>query len=1336
MASEVLLMTKGQGYTTIGAVLLAGIMFRGSMNVSPSDYADKTKDAILTAAEKPETGEGPWLASCRYWAVVRTNEPSAATTPPKIDFTLKPAATGIEGSITGLSESPATCGNNTDPWGIPENSSATPEIHAIIATVTDPVHSHLALEFDRSIDAILQAAADNGYLASSYWLPWPSPSLQPISAQPSAADQAAQRKRELQPGLIILKYSPAAGEPDAAETSFYRVVYLFLVAESPALGMNGEQLRNALQYEANFRNTTKSVTLSMSKANDEMAFIGPHWSGSAAALSQALLAATSSGGVLSAEPDGQQIKNIEGAGATSSEIAQCELNAKVYPNASRLQYLSFGEDTSFEENRLVHAFNDADKDANKTAVLVEDNTVYGAANSNVEADIGNPCGSSVPANTKADPTQVAKPSATTVPKPSDLKPIYIRFPREISLLRNAQPNTTGNSSQPPSPYLSFSLKDPGSDDLISKFSSAQTALSQEAQLMEIERRLQKLHVRHILISASNVLDEIFLARELRRACPNASIIFYNGGDLLVERDVDNAPYIGSLTVSPYGLFTFDPTLGRPSQSSDPSKVIVTKPETAPDEMDIVSTKPDSRVFSDARSASVYNAASYIFWWHSDDPRKPYNPPLTSTFRVDSTKQQFPLLVTVVGIDGYYPLGILSPCASDSTGMLKNIDGEKTPPCDDKAPVPQPSLPSAVPALAWYLICCFVFALSVTHAIAMVRASYWSEWTRDLAVKQNDQPMRRAVYIHIGNSMLISMALVLTIPWFVVGSFTREAVLPWCVAVLTLLSALLATVFTLVKTNPYLRKPKSVPDGHQITLYPFFNRLAVAAVIVVLILMRCICLQDHSSLGSTYAGYFFSYRCLHPISGISPVTPILLLLFAWYLWAGFQTARLRFSPMNRPRLPGPVTSTSSYPLYVADQSLQRGKSKISHYLVENIDSLLITRTLAQRVTGWQPGVLNWALGAFYFVLFLICAFGLHIESLGRFLHSQLPHQTLTAYEWLIAIFFYPLVMIALSGWCRVLLIWSELKGGLLEPLERMPFRLAFSRVSEVNWVTMLSQSGLSIRWRDMARSTESVRQIMHSDKIVERAGPVGSLSLKSAEDELNRQIAQLQLYLGVPDKSDPRFGHEKIKHEKDEEEVYDLPSDDCERDLCFIYALENRYASFGERLLQYVLLPYWSEKRIGLINEVDLQKAPNFSPTEPDPAEIHLAEEFLVIRYVAFIRTVLVNVRHLMLFVSLAFVLAIVCWNSYPFQPRQQLDWCFTVLMLCIGSGFVWVFAQMHRNPILSRITATTPGELGSDFYVRMITFGAVPVLTWLAYQFPEFGGGLFRLLQPSLAVAK
>jgi hypothetical protein len=96
----------------------------------------------------------------------------------------------------------------------------------------------------------------------------------------------------------------------------------------------------------------------------------------------------------------------------------------------------------------------------------------------------------------------------------------------------------------------------------------------------------------------------------------------------------------------------------------------------------------------------------------------------------------------------------------------------------------------------------------------------------------------------------------------------------------------------------------------------------------------------------------------------------------------------------------------------------------------------------------------------------------------------------------------------------------------------------------------------------------------------------------------------------------------------------------------------------------------------------------------------------------------------------------VAWNSYPFQPRQLIDEAFTGLLLLLGTGVIWVFAQMHRNAILSRITDTNANELGLDFYLRLVTFGAVPVLTWLAYQFPEVWGSLFRFIQPGLDVMK
>jgi hypothetical protein len=611
----------------------------------------------------------------------------------------------------------------------------------------------------------------------------------------------------------------------------------------------------------------------------------------------------------------------------------------------------------------------------------------------------------------------------------------------------------------------------------------------------------------------------------------------------------------------------------------------------------------------------------------------------------------------------------------------------------------------------------------TRHAAALRPFHREEFGTDAAA-----PRRRAVYIHIGASMLASMALVLTVPWFTFGWGSRRYLPAFAAACLALASAAVAAAVTISKTARYRSPQADARAGDQTRFYPWFNRMAAAVVVVVLVAMLWICTDDPATWGTSYVGLLFSYRCLHPVSGISPMVPVLLLLFAWYLWAIFQTARLRFSAMNRPRLPGWITSASVYPLYVTDESLDNCKPPLSSCLFRNIDCLLITRELAGRFfTRWSGQTLDVSLILLYFVSFFLCAIGLDIQSLDRFLYHS-PF-FLTAYEWLIAIFFYPLVMIALAGWLRVLFVWAALKDGLLDQLERSPFRLAFSRLSEVDWVTMLSQSGLNIRWRDMARSTESLRQLMNNREIMGVAGVTGWVSLNDAYADLSTQIGGLLQYIGTQTTSLP---------EEYTEEDHDLPSPDSRRELCFIYAIERRYAIFCERLLEHVLIPYWNETRIGFVNEQesDSPGAKHLVDAPQEPLHIMLAEEFLAIRYVALIRNVVVNIRRLMVFVSVAFVLAIVAWISYPFQPHYLIGWCFTLLMLCLSVGFIWVFAQMHRNPILSRITATTPNQLGTDFYIHLATFGAVPVLTWLAYQFPEIGGSVFRLLQPSLQVAK
>src|SRR5437868_102762 len=178
-------MSKSLGATTFGAILLTGFLFQAKHGASP--IAGQQNTAPSQSATKPLTrerpSEGPWIASCKYWAAAHLlNSPAASGASPDLGVTANTSGKGGESNVESNVESnrepaPAPeppCGPG-DTWGIPaKTSTPTPEISAIVATVPDPIHSHFALDFDRAIDAILLAAADNGYLSSYYWLPWRS----------------------------------------------------------------------------------------------------------------------------------------------------------------------------------------------------------------------------------------------------------------------------------------------------------------------------------------------------------------------------------------------------------------------------------------------------------------------------------------------------------------------------------------------------------------------------------------------------------------------------------------------------------------------------------------------------------------------------------------------------------------------------------------------------------------------------------------------------------------------------------------------------------------------------------------------------------------------------------------------------------------------------------------------------------------------------------------------------------------------------------------------------------------------------------------------------------
>jgi hypothetical protein len=64
------------------------------------------------------------------------------------------------------------------------------------------------------------------------------------------------------------------------------------------------------------------------------------------------------------------------------------------------------------------------------------------------------------------------------------------------------------------------------------------------------------------------------------------------------------------------------------------------------------------------------------------------------------------------------------------------------------------------------------------------------------------------------------------------------------------------------------------------------------------------------------------------------------------------------------------------------------------------------------------------------------------------------------------------------------------------------------------------------------------------------------------------------------------------------------------------------------------------------------------------------------------------------------------------------------------ASVIFVYAQMHRNATLSRITDSEIGELGADFWLRIASFLAIPTIGLLASQFPIINRYLFFWVQP------
>jgi hypothetical protein len=137
-----------------------------------------------------------------------------------------------------------------------------------------------------------------------------------------------------------------------------------------------------------------------------------------------------------------------------------------------------------------------------------------------------------------------------------------------------------------------------------------------------------------------------------------------------------------------------------------------------------------------------------------------------------------------------------------------------------------------------------------------------------------------------------------------------------------------------------------------------------------------------------------------------------------------------------------------------------------------------------------------------------------------------------------------------------------------------------------------------------------------------------------------------------------------------------------------------------------------------------------------PVQRVLAEEYVALIYVNFLVSVLLRLRTMVMCTGGMYVFIVLAINTYPFEPHLALQSMAVLMLIALGIVVGGVYAQMHRDNILSRLTSSKPGELGWDFWLKLISAGAIPVFSLLASQFPIIRQFLFSWLEPALQAVK
>jgi hypothetical protein len=1317
---------------------------------------------------------------------------------------------------------PTPCDPGT---ALPLNAEGRADLKFVIATLPDPLHTHLSVSFDESTATIQEAAQDEGYDFDSSWLPWDQ---QEEQAYTHFDDQkrAEQEKddREKQPGILLFRKTDEgeeqvdkeknieAGVPSPAlkpeigaqsdqpnkhklkkkqnekqgdekkkkkpSDSKNKVAFVKRYRHGLVVFVVGEDATHGI-HEHQFRNAVKWIEMLSAKGlgrSDRVTILGPSFSGSFASLAELLSDPHIARPLDLGGGNGGPPLAIYGGGVSGRESAvwfQHQMDREYGGRTPRVLFHSFVENDSQIVRRFLDYMKEGQRgfDYTKVAILSEDETAYGN-----EA--------------------VVKPEAKPEAGNEQQAPLKLFYPRDISALRGAYQTRSLFDSNPSSESpnqqrrsLPTDLADPAGvvHDSVRSYGANQTPLAQEAFLLQITTALRERGARYILLRGSNPLDQLFLTNFLRRLYPDARIVIVTS-DLLFIRERGTTGLSGVMTLSTYPLsalsrhWTERPPLPANDRvfSSDGSEGLYNAfrllinadhpDQTLPKRCRV--SEPDwpldQKAWRDLAESETQLFLPTVVCVES--PIDDYAPPLwvdASTCAgtgkpVICSYPGPPVWLSVIGVNRFWPL---VPLGTEGAGTEILAADEKS----------QPSQGILGPPLIMRLFLLMLAGFSLFHLFCCWRGSYMAKPSFRAYFAASGDP-KQTTLIGLGTSLVLFLGL--TGIWSCGGFSQATVAMPYswfafCCAVAMGLLALSACILhnrrvdQLNPGNIARSQTRSAPAGTEGDSSNLARETNSAATFrrVRKLASKPLYRMFFAVLFPLLAGLFFIFIFVVPLesalqpenrvltywrsmnlgSGLSPILPFVSFFSGLYIVFWYTLHGLALFGSDRPRLPRPKQlefliprETEPGDIGANDRASVLNENRpatnkeekqvlrmFTQDAADDMEFMARPLTLARRIRTRPEGGgatnarvqlgLKLPLTVLLFLLFWAVSVGLAggvpIRSLG--------HEN---YAIVFLVWFMLSASIMLAMCWRMFETWGQLRQ-LLEYLDRMPLRRTMEALRGFSWGSVWKMSGnvLEVRYKLLSRQLESMNHTVASlERFEVSAGT--PISLTMVEDAMGCL-------------EDMRAaGHSFATWY-----LQNYANADA-GDLNAFRTFQKRVANVCGSLLRNLLLPAWraEDESLVLVGEKEAESQGAARQVAPLAKEacVRNAEEFVCLTYMGFVQNILGRLRTMAISIVTLFVSCSVAISTYPFDPRQALSGVLIALFVVSSATIAFVYAGMHRDATLSHVTNTTPGELGSEFWVKLMVFVSPPLLGLLARVFPGITDFFFAWLQPGLSSLK